>query len=55
MKETEKEENELLRNLKNFNQKLMIHYMFHQKIRSSVKNGLAVVPVERGASAGSFL
>ena len=26
----------------------------YQKIRSSVKNGLAVVPVERGASAGSF-
>ena len=26
----------------------------YKKIRSSVKNGLAVVPVERGASAGSF-
>jgi hypothetical protein len=26
----------------------------YKKIRSSVRNGLAVVAVERGASAGSF-
>jgi len=55
MKETEKEENELLSKSEEFQSKiddsLLISY---QKIRSSVKNGLAVVPVERGASAGSF-
>lgn len=55
MKETEKEENELLSKSKEFQSKiddsLLVSY---QKIRSSVKNGLAVVPVERGASAGSF-
>ena len=28
--------------------------MSYKKIRSSVRNGLAVVAVERGASAGSF-
>ena len=26
----------------------------YKRIRSSVRNGLAVVPIERGASAGSF-
>ena len=39
----------------NFNQKIdesLLKSYF--KIRSNVKNGLAVVPVERGASAGSF-
>jgi len=55
MKETEKEENELLSKSEEFQSKiddsLLVSY---QKIRSSVKNGLAVVPVERGASAGSF-
>lgn len=55
MKETEKEENELLSKSKEFQSKiddsLLVSY---QKIRSSVKNRLAVVPVERGASAGSF-
>ena len=55
MKETEKEENVLLSKSKEFQSKiddsLLVSY---QKIRSSVKNGLAVVPVERGASAGSF-
>ena len=55
MKETEKEENELLSKSEEFQSKiddsLLVSY---KKIRSSVKNGLAVVPVERGASAGSF-
>ena len=55
MKENEKEENELLSKSKEFQSKiddsLLVSY---QKIRSSVKNRLAVVPVERGASAGSF-
>jgi len=55
MKETEKEEAELLKKSDEFQSKidesLLRSYL---KIRSSVKNGLAVVPVERGASAGSF-
>ena len=55
MKETEKEEAELLKKSDEFQSKidesLLRSYL---KIRSSVKNGVAVVPVERGASAGSF-
>ena len=55
LKETEKEENGLLKKSKKFQLKidesLLISY---KKIRSSVRNGLAVVAVERGASAGSF-
>ena len=55
LKETEKEENTLLKKSKEFEGKidesLVISY---KKIRSSVRNGLAVVAVERGASAGSF-
>ncbi len=55
MKETENEENELVKKSNEFQSKidesLLKSYL---KIRSSVKNGLAVVPVERGASAGSF-
>ena len=55
LKETEKEENDLLKKSSEFESKidesLLISY---KKIRSSVRNGLAVVAVERGASAGSF-
>ena len=55
LKETEKEESTLLKKSKDFQSKidesLLISY---KKIRSSVRNGLAVVAVERGASAGSF-
>ena len=55
LKETEKEENDLLKKSKDFESKidesLIISY---KKIRSSVRNGLAVVALERGASAGSF-
>jgi len=55
LKETEKEENALIKKSKQFETKidesLIISY---KKIRSSVRNGLAVVAVERGASAGSF-
>ena len=55
MKETEKEESALVKKSEEFEKKiddsLLISY---KKIRSSVKNGLAIVPVERGASAGSF-
>jgi hypothetical protein len=55
LKETQKEENALIKKSKQFETKidesLIISY---KKIRSSVRNGLAVVAVERGASAGSF-
>jgi predicted nucleic acid-binding Zn-ribbon protein len=55
LKETEKEENALIKKSKQFETKidesLIISY---KKIRSNVRNGLAVVAVERGASAGSF-
>ncbi len=55
MKETEKEESALIKKSEEFEKKidepLLISY---KKIRSSLKNGLAIVPVERGASAGSF-
>ena len=55
LKETEKEETGLLKKSKDYESKidesLLISY---KKIRSSVRNGLAVVTVERGASAGSF-
>ncbi|HET8885147.1 MAG TPA: C4-type zinc ribbon domain-containing protein [Salinimicrobium sp.] len=55
LSETEKEEKALIEKLKeqekNIDQRLVGAY---QRIRSNVKNGLAVVPVERGASGGSF-
>ena len=55
LKETEKEENDLIKKSSDFESKidesLLISY---KKIRASVRNGLAVVAVERGASAGSF-
>jgi len=55
MKETEKEENGLIKKSTEFESKIDEFLLnSYKKIRSSVKNGLAVVPVERGASAGSF-
>jgi predicted nucleic acid-binding Zn-ribbon protein len=55
MKETEKEENGLIKKSTEFESKIDESLLnSYKKIRSSVKNGLAVVPVERGASAGSF-
>ncbi len=53
--ETQKEEDVLLKKSKDFetkaDERLVTAY---QRIRSSVKNGLAIVSVERGASGGSF-
>ena len=53
--ETEKEEKALLKESekyeKNIEDRLVQAY---KRIRNNVKNGLAVVPVERGASGGSF-
>ena len=53
--ETEKEEQSLIKESakyeKNIEERLVRAY---KRIRTNVKNGLAVVPVERGASGGSF-
>lgn len=55
LKETEKEETALIKESEKF-EKLIEPRLIkaYQRIRSSVRNGLAIVPVERGASAGSF-
>ena len=53
--ETEKEEKALIKKSddykKSIEERLILAY---SRIRSNVKNGLAVVPIERGASGGSF-
>ena len=53
--ETEKEEQALLKKSDEYKvsieERLVIAYA---RIRSNVKNGLAVVPIERGAAGGSF-
>lgn len=55
LKETEKEEQALLEESKKFQDQIEPRLIkAYKKIRNSVRNGLAVVPVERGASAGSF-
>ena len=55
MSETEKEENFLIEKSaeyeKQIDERLLTAY---KRIRGSVRNGLAVVSIERGASAGSF-
>ena len=55
MSETEKEENFLMEKSeelqKQIEERLLTAY---KRIRGSVRNGLAVVSIERGASAGSF-
>ncbi|MEO0045104.1 MAG: hypothetical protein RL705_295, partial [Bacteroidota bacterium] len=55
MSETQKEENFLMEKSAEFEalieERLLAAY---KRIRSSVRNGLAVVSIERGASAGSF-
>jgi len=54
-KETEKEE-ELMNNLSaDLSEKIDAHLLkAYNRIRSNVKNGLAVVSIERGAAGGSF-
>ena len=55
VKETEKEEKTLLKKAEEFSENIEPRLLkAYTKIRSAVKNGLAVVPVERGASAGSY-
>jgi predicted nucleic acid-binding Zn-ribbon protein len=53
--ETEKEEKVLLDKSDEYKTKIEDRLAkAYSKIRSSVKNGLAVVPIERGASGGSY-
>ncbi len=55
MAETEKEENFLLNKSSELRGKTEERLLAaYDRIRSSVRNGLAVVSIERGASAGSF-
>lgn len=55
MAETEKEEKMLHDKLKEFSELIDERLLnAYRRIRTTVKNGLAVVPVERGASGGSF-
>jgi uncharacterized protein len=51
LKETHKEEDILQKKSTEFEERLITAY---KRIRASVKNGLAIVPVERGASGGSY-
>jgi len=55
MKETEKEENILIKKSSEFEKLIEEHLIqAYKRIRGSVKNGLAIVPVQRGAAGGSF-
>jgi predicted nucleic acid-binding Zn-ribbon protein len=55
MSETEKEENFLLEKSAEYQQQIEERLLnAYKRIRGSVRNGLAVVSIERGASAGSF-
>ncbi|HET8753088.1 MAG TPA: C4-type zinc ribbon domain-containing protein [Salinimicrobium sp.] len=53
--ETEKEEKSLIEKSKEFEKKIEDRLVkAYRRIRGNVKNGLAVVPIERGASGGSY-
>lgn len=53
--ETEKEEQALLEKSANYKEEIEERLVkAYNRIRKNVKNGLAVVPIERGASGGSF-
>ncbi|WP_394975674.1 zinc ribbon domain-containing protein [uncultured Croceitalea sp.] len=55
LSETEKEEKALLKKSEEFEDKIEERLIkAYKRIRHNVKNGLAVVPIERGASGGSF-
>ena len=55
LKETEKEENMLLSKSEDYKKLIEDRLLFsYGKIRSNVKNGLAIVPIERGAAGGSY-
>lgn len=53
--ETEKEEAALIKKSEEYQETIDKRLVSaYQRIRANVKNGLAVVPIERGASGGSF-
>ncbi len=55
LKETEKEEQTLIKQSETFEAQIEPRLIkAYKRIRTNVKNGLAVVAVERGASGGSF-
>ncbi|MGC6478895.1 MAG: zinc ribbon domain-containing protein [Flavobacteriaceae bacterium] len=55
LQETQKEEDQLLKKSAEFEKTIEERLVTaYKRIRGSVKNGLAVVPVERGASGGSY-
>ena len=55
LQETQKEEELLIEKSKEFGESLDNHlYTAYNRIRTKVKNGLAVVAIERGASGGSY-
>ena len=55
LKETEKEEKTLLQKSKEFEKKIEDNLIAaYKRIRSNVRNGLAIVPIERNASGGSY-
>ena len=55
LKETEKEETVLLKKSDDYKKLIEDRLVFaYTRIRASVKNGLAIVPIERGAAGGSF-
>lgn len=55
LKETEKEEKALIEKSEDYKNKIEARLVkAYNRIRENVKNGLAVVPIERGASGGSY-
>ena len=55
MQETAKEETLLMKQSAVFEEKIDDRLIVaYKRIRGSVKNGLAIVPIERGASGGSY-
>lgn len=53
--ETEKEEKSLIKKSEDFEKNIEERLIkAYKRIRDNVKNGLAIVPVERGASGGSY-
>jgi len=55
LSETEKEETALIKKSEEFQNQIETRLVeAYHRIRQNVKNGLAVVPIERGASGGSF-
>jgi len=55
LKETEKEENVLMKKSETYKKKIEDRLILaYNRIRGNVKNGLAIVPIERGAAGGSY-